>query len=101
MIGKIGELISKIIIERAAKKFEDLENALDHLYWWEKNFSIEKDEDKIVSQGVCPIYEKYPDWCDEGCLKFAENLAEEYEYSVERTKRKPEDEFCRFEFKKE
>lgn len=35
MISKIGELIGEKIIDRT-KKFENLEEALEHLYWWEK-----------------------------------------------------------------
>ncbi|KXA92353.1 hypothetical protein AKJ64_03365 [candidate division MSBL1 archaeon SCGC-AAA259E17] len=42
MISKIGELVGEKIIDRATKKFGDLEEALEHLYWWEKEYSIEK-----------------------------------------------------------
>ncbi|KXA91844.1 hypothetical protein AKJ65_08330 [candidate division MSBL1 archaeon SCGC-AAA259E19] len=99
MISRIGELIGEKIIDRT-KKFENLEEALEHLYWWEKEYSIEKTEDSIISRGVCPIYEKYPDWCENGCVGFAEDIADEYEYSVNRTKRRPNDEVCEFKFRK-
>lgn len=100
MIEKLGELIGKVIIDRASEKFEELEDALDHLYWWEKDYKIKKTENTIISSGICPIYEKYPEWCEDGCLRFAQKIGDEYGYSVERTKRKPDEEICEFRFEK-
>lgn len=74
---------------------------MEHLYWWEEKFSVEKTVDTGTSRGICPIYEKYLSWCEDGCISFAEEIADEYGYSVERTKRGPDDEVCEFKFEKD
>lgn len=101
LLGKIGELIGKEISDRTSEEFEELGEALEHLYWWEEGFSVEETGDTVTSRGVCPIYEKYPSWCEEGCVSFAEEIAEEFGYSVEREKRRPDDEECEFKFEKD
>ncbi|KXB00940.1 hypothetical protein AKJ41_03415 [candidate division MSBL1 archaeon SCGC-AAA259O05] len=100
MLKKISELVGEEISDRVSKKFEDLEEALEHLYWWEEGSSVEETGDVITSRGICPIYERYSDWCEDGCVSFAEEIAEEYGYSVERAKKRPDDEVCEFQFEK-
>ncbi|KXA94956.1 hypothetical protein AKJ36_01810 [candidate division MSBL1 archaeon SCGC-AAA259I07] len=48
MLKKISELVGEEISDRVSKKFEDLEEALEHLYWWEEGFSVEETGEALL-----------------------------------------------------
>lgn len=101
LIKIISEAFGKYVAEIASKRFNDLEEALKHMFWWEEDFKVETDDEgNIISSGKCPIYRYYPKWCEEACLIFITRVAEKYGYTVNKTKSVPEDPLCEFTFKK-
>jgi len=95
-----AEILGKYVADTAFKKFNNLEDALSHLFWWEENFELKREGDNIVSKGVCPVYRYYMKWCEDSCLAFIEKIAERYGYTVERRQKAPESTLCEFIFKK-
>jgi len=97
----ISETFGRYVAETAVKKFDKLEDALKHMFWWEEDFKVETDsEGNITSSGKCPVYRYYPKWCEEACLMFITMIAEKYGYTVKRTKSPPEYSLCEFTFRK-
>lgn len=96
----ISELLGNYIGGVAQRRFNTLEEALAHLFWWEEGFEIKKEGNNVLSQGSCPIYKYYPRWCDESCLSFIEKIAEKFGFKVERSERQPQSDKCVFVFTK-
>lgn len=98
MRAEIGSYLGDLAGRKAAEKFgtgfNNLEEALDYLFSWEKDFSLEVKDKKITSSGLCPVKRFYPSFCDEGCLEFINVFVKHFDAEVNRVSTEP----CTFEF---
>lgn len=84
----LGELAGRKAAEKFGSGFDNLDRALDYLFSWEKDFSLQIQDNKIISSGLCPIKRFYPSFCDEGCLEFNE-FARHFDAEVSRVSTDP------------
>jgi len=91
----LGELIGRHVSERFGSDVEGLRKALEYLYSWEKDFKLEVEDNTITSQGLCPIKNYYPRFCEKGCIAFIEGVAKKFNAKVERLSTEP---ICKFRF---
>lgn len=94
MLKEIGSQLGDIVGKKIAERYDRLEDALDYLFSWEKDFSMEIEDGKVTTSGQCPVGRFYPKFCEEGCLEFIEEVAKHYGAKVSRVSTEP----CTFEF---
>lgn len=96
MLTEVGLTLGDLTGRKVAERYSKLEEALDYLFSWEKNFSLEVKNGKITSSGLCPIGRFCPKFCDEGCMEFIREVAKHFDAEVDRVSVEP----CTFEFGK-
>lgn len=73
-----GKAVGEAAVEEYGleRNLDGLAECLRRVYSWEEGFSVETSGGVVKSQGVCPVYKRFREWCDEGCERFASGLAE-------------------------
>lgn len=94
-IGKfMGGEIASFVAKKFGSDFEGLKKSIEYLFSWEKDFRMEVEGYTILSSGLCPVKRFYPNYCEKGCVAFAEKFAEYFNATAERLSTDP----CTFRF---
>ena len=105
MLALLGRIVGKAVAEAVMEEYniekkdlEGLKIALENILPKIMQFEAVLEKGKLRTRSNCPVYKKYKEWCDEGCIPLIESFARRFnpKIKVKRISREPDK--CMFEF---
>jgi len=105
MLALLGRMVGKAVAEAVIEEYniekndlEGLKTALENILPKVMQFEAALEEGKLKTRSNCPVYKKYREWCDKGCIPMIESFARSFnpKIKVKRISREPDK--CEFEF---
>ena len=105
MLALLGRIVGKALAEAVIEEYkiekndlEGLKIALEKVLPKLMQFEATLEEGKLKTRSNCPIYKKYREWCDEGCIPLIESFAKSINPKINVKRTMKETGRCEFEF---